>query len=457
MEEEPYFVFGVEDLDLLLGDALQPETLLVIGGYPGTGKTTLACTMGYSNAEMGHKVLYLSFQETREKLFRNMKKLGIDLQKVSERGFFRFVQLPVFTDPDSISELISHISRLVDKEKPDVIIIDSVTPLLTPLGNNTRARGILQNFFYGILKLTRGLTILLSEVPLDVESVELGNIEFVADIMIILKHRIEGDLLVRELEVRKVRGAPVQIAKIPFSITEGKGFRAYAPPILSEIPAPDTEKRFTLPCEILRRYFGHLYGGEIVYVTYPPDARPHRFFGFLQALTLLNKAKTLVISYRLSPQTLRHLMKESKIYNKQDLGRWMYAFNPSGYSFPELYSKELEIIEEHKPDIVVYIGIDAYTHWRAKQYVDLLRNQLLLLRKMGILVFRAGAYVDHETYLINSTLSDIVVRCDYVRMGRRYRRELYIWRPGRDPRILNEEDLSYCWRNELPNLLNELR
>ena len=80
------FTLGVIELDRILRDAIQPGTLLVISGHPGSGKTTLASTICYVNALQGKKCLYISFQESKEKLYVNMARLGLNLEEIERRG-----------------------------------------------------------------------------------------------------------------------------------------------------------------------------------------------------------------------------------------------------------------------------------------------------------------------------------------------------------------------------------
>jgi circadian clock protein KaiC len=74
------FVFGVEGLDKLFGEALKPPVTIVIAGHPGAGKTTLASSICYYNAINGHKCFYVSLQEDKAKLYGNMRNLGLDLE-----------------------------------------------------------------------------------------------------------------------------------------------------------------------------------------------------------------------------------------------------------------------------------------------------------------------------------------------------------------------------------------
>lgn len=231
------YTFGVEGLDALLKGALADKTLVVIAGHPGSGKTTLASTICYHNALKGHKCLYTSVQEDREKLFRNMRNLGLDLESAEKRGTLRFIHLPLTASGETVSEVfIDVLNKNVEEFGPDLVVIDSVTPLLKPLGPEIKARAVLQNFFAGLAKVINGVVILIAEIPLSEERIELGDIEFVSDAIIVLRHTVVRRLLLRELEIRKARGAPISVAKVVFTITEGLGFRVFAPQLSARYP-----------------------------------------------------------------------------------------------------------------------------------------------------------------------------------------------------------------------------
>ncbi|MEM1800692.1 MAG: ATPase domain-containing protein, partial [Desulfurococcaceae archaeon] len=57
------FVTGIEGLNELFKGAINQPYMIVIAGHPGSGKTTLASKICYSNALLGYKCIYVTFYE----------------------------------------------------------------------------------------------------------------------------------------------------------------------------------------------------------------------------------------------------------------------------------------------------------------------------------------------------------------------------------------------------------
>ncbi|MEM4848359.1 MAG: ATPase domain-containing protein, partial [Ignisphaera sp.] len=142
-----------------------------------------------------------------------------------------FIRLPVA----STDEILRILSTIVSRKSYEVMVIDSINPILDLIVKKEEQRAILLNFFYQLLNIVNGVLVVVAEIPLGKESLELGSIEFVADAIIYLKHRIEFGMLSRIMEVRKVRGAPLTVAEIPFSLNEGEGLKVYIPPKIERV------------------------------------------------------------------------------------------------------------------------------------------------------------------------------------------------------------------------------
>jgi hypothetical protein len=271
---------------------------------------------------------------------------------------------------------------------------------------------------------------------------------------------VEKNRLVRELVIRKSRGTPLTIAKVPFAITE-RGLKVWAPPSLETIPALNTSKAFKFPCEILQKSIGPIYGGMITYVSYPVDARPYHVMPILMGLSIYNNAKTLIITYTYSPEQILEILVESFLrlvtsdkrllsLLKKRMGEIFIikGFNPSAYSVEELYAQEMMLISSTKPDIVVFFGVDALSKVNRGELLDLLLNQALYLKSTGALTFRLGSYSSEITYAENARISDAVVRFSYGVGSPGYRGKgglsMYIWITGLDPVVLNYEQISRC-------------
>lgn len=104
------FPTGFPELDRVLGGGIVAGSLVLVGGDPGIGKSTLLLQVCRNLAADGRKVLYISGEES-------LRQIKLRAARVGEiRGDLRFL---CETCLDSVQEQIQ-------REQPDVVIIDSI-------------------------------------------------------------------------------------------------------------------------------------------------------------------------------------------------------------------------------------------------------------------------------------------------------------------------------------------
>lgn len=101
---------GIKELDRVLGGGLVLGSLVLIGGEPGIGKSTLLLQVSRDLSQDSEKVLYVSGEESLEQIKLRGERLGI------QRG-----SLYILAETD-LDRVIAHAEKL----SPQVIILDSV-------------------------------------------------------------------------------------------------------------------------------------------------------------------------------------------------------------------------------------------------------------------------------------------------------------------------------------------
>ncbi len=109
MDNEDRTFTGINELDRVLGGGIVAGSLILVGGDPGIGKSTLLLQV-CKNMTNDKKVLYISGEES-------LKQIKIRAQRLGE--FSKDLLLLCETSLDLIEETI-------EKIKPDVVVIDSI-------------------------------------------------------------------------------------------------------------------------------------------------------------------------------------------------------------------------------------------------------------------------------------------------------------------------------------------
>ena len=104
---------GIDELDRVLGGGLVPGSLVLLGGSPGIGKSTLTGMALGNLAAAGHKVLYVSGEESAAQVRLRAERLGDDALSV-----------PVIAET-SLEAVIG----TLEAERPAACVIDSVQTL----------------------------------------------------------------------------------------------------------------------------------------------------------------------------------------------------------------------------------------------------------------------------------------------------------------------------------------
>jgi len=107
---------GIGELDRVLGGGFVPGSLVLVGGDPGIGKSTLALQAAYRLAEAGRPVLYVAGEESAQQTRMRAERLG---------AVSRGVWVVAETDLDAV--LAS-----VRKLRPSLVVVDSIQTVYRP-------------------------------------------------------------------------------------------------------------------------------------------------------------------------------------------------------------------------------------------------------------------------------------------------------------------------------------
>jgi circadian clock protein KaiC len=124
--DDAFVSTGTPKLDAMLGGkGFFRGSTLMVSGSAGTGKTSMAAQFADAACRRGERCLYFAFEESPQQLSRNMRSIGIDLQKWVKRGLLRFCAARPSTF--GLEVHISMMLRAVEEFHPQTVVLDPVS------------------------------------------------------------------------------------------------------------------------------------------------------------------------------------------------------------------------------------------------------------------------------------------------------------------------------------------
>jgi len=112
---EPRWVTGLAEFDFVLGGGIVPGSMVLVGGEPGIGKSTILLQVAARLQQAGHRTLYVSGEESGLQVKMRAERLGDDAGDVLVLG----------------ETLLETIVATAVKFSPHVLIVDSIQTVFT--------------------------------------------------------------------------------------------------------------------------------------------------------------------------------------------------------------------------------------------------------------------------------------------------------------------------------------
>ncbi len=140
-EKEDRISTGFSELDRVLGAGVVPGSLILVGGDPGIGKSTLLLQVCKNMAEEGRSVLYISGEESIKQIKYRANRMG---------EFSDSLKLLSETSIDTIEAVILD-------AKPDIVVIDSIqTMYREDIGSAPGSVGQVRESTNALMQLAKG-------------------------------------------------------------------------------------------------------------------------------------------------------------------------------------------------------------------------------------------------------------------------------------------------------------
>jgi circadian clock protein KaiC len=196
---------GNHELDQMCGGGFFRDSIILVSGATGTGKTLMATTFLAGGAANGERTLLFAFEESREQLFRNATGWGVDFEQMERDEMLRVVC--EYPEVANLEDHLIQIKTHLDEFKPSRVAVDS----LSALERVSTVKGF-REFVIGLTSYIKqeeiaGLFTATTPSLLGGVSITEAHISTITDSIILLRYvEIYGEMR-RGLTVLKMRGS----------------------------------------------------------------------------------------------------------------------------------------------------------------------------------------------------------------------------------------------------------
>ncbi|MBU4351954.1 MAG: AAA family ATPase [Nanoarchaeota archaeon] len=226
-----YMRTGVPGFDYLFEKGIPVGSSILVAGGAGSGKTIM-CLQIFNNAcKQGKKCLYMSFEESEDRLREHMNDFGWDYETFEKKKLLyirRFNPFDITRSVDALlekakGELMIEVDPVILPTgfKPDLIVVDSLTAIASAFTGAREAsyRVYIEQLFRFLEQIDATSFLITETEQMPKIFSQTGVEEFLADGVIVLYKIKRNSVRENAIEVLKLRGAAHQKKIVAMQIT----------------------------------------------------------------------------------------------------------------------------------------------------------------------------------------------------------------------------------------------
>ena len=219
--------------ELFSGGGIPVGNSVLVAGGPGTGKSIFCRQICFNLVSKGKKCMYVSFEESKERIVKSMEKFGWDINRYIENGDLLVQKINPLDilrmkfgsigGSGSATELSYKIKPLVIPKEfhPDVIAVDSLSAIIEASVTKDKNYRIYLQQLFSFFEETGATSFLITETdPIPKRFSESGIEEFLADGIIVLYNVQKDDFRENAIEILKMRDGKHQKKIVMMEISD---------------------------------------------------------------------------------------------------------------------------------------------------------------------------------------------------------------------------------------------